>query len=251
MEANNYNYLDDILSAVKIPLSESERVLIDLGAKNRAINREKRKWQCEPDAVINSALSKAKTLEEIKSILTCFDYSNARRFANILLNRADRFCSVTEREINAILKPLKAEFVSRPEKIGENEYFKLIMGELTSVERSENSFFEIARILEKYDYFAVNDILPMLQDKISREEYDDIMCMRRAKILGEEARRNEISCLKFDEMVSLINSAESFEDAISRYSRYGFCGAKYVLPEVLVLTDEEKAQMLEMECAEK
>ncbi len=251
LEANNYNYLDDILQGVQIPLSENERILIDLGAKNRAINREKRKWQCEPDAVINSALSRAKTFDEVKSILTCFDYSNAQRFSNVLLNRSDVCYPISKHELEHILKPLKVEFDSRPEKIGKSEYLKLMMNELNSVEAGENAFYEIASILEKYDYFAVTDMLPMIQDKISREQYDDIMSMRRAKILGEEARKSEISSLKFGEMVDLINSAESFEDAVSRYSRYGFCGAKYVLPEVLVLTDEEKAQIMEMECAEK
>lgn len=251
LETNNYNYLDDVFDAIQIPLSNSEKTLIKCGAKNREINRGKRKWQCEPDAVINLALSKAQTLDEIASILNCFDYANARRFANILLGRADNNYPITISEIESILKPIKQEFASRPEKVGRNEYFRLMVDEVQSVKADKDSFYNIAQILEKYDYYSVTDAFPYLQDKLSKEERDAIMGMRRAKILGEEARMGQISCLKFSEMVDLLNSAESFEDVISRYSRYGFCGAKYVLPEIVVLDDDEKAQILEMECVEQ
>lgn len=249
-EANNYNYMDELMPAIRLPLSDDQKCLLQTGAKYRQENRLKRRWQCEPDAVINSSLSSAKSFEEIKTILSCFDYRNAQIFASVLLSRTDNKYPITKAEIEKILKPLKKEFDSRPEKIGENEYFRLISNELSSVS-GENAFERVAEIFEKYDYYAVLDILPTLQDVLSKEQRDNIMFMRRAKIVGVESRESEINILKFDEMVDLLNSAESYEDAISRYSKYGFCGAKYVLPEVLVLTDEEKDKIMEMERSER
>lgn len=251
LEENNYNYMDEVMPAIKIPLSDSQRFLLQVGARFRKENMLKRKWECEPDAVINSSLSKAKTFDEIKTILSCFDYVNAQRFARVLLSRSDNIYPITKSEIDTILQPLKVEYASRPEKVGKEEYFRRMADELEHVDIGKDTFCRIAEILEKYEYYAVSDMLPMLRDKLSKEEHDDIMCMRRAKIVGEEERRGKISCLRFGEMVDLINSAESFEDAIIKYARYGFCGAKYVLPEVLVLTDDEKSQIMEMEYSEK
>lgn len=249
-EANNYNYMDELMPAIRFPLSDNQKYLLQTGAKFRQENRIKRKWQCEPDAVINSSLSNAKTFEEIKTILSCFDYRNAQIFSSILLSRADNKYPITKAEIDRILKPLKKDFDSRPEKIGGKEYSKLILNELSGI-GGENAFNRVADVFEKYDYYAVLDILPTLQDVLSKEQRDDIMFMRKAKMVGVERRENEIHILKFDEMVDLLNSAESFEDAISKYSKYGFCGAKYVLPEVLVLTDEEKDKIMEMERSER
>lgn len=244
-EENNYANFDTLLPIVGAELNEYEKTVLEVGAKHRAINKEKRKWLCKPNAVVVEALKKAKSFDEICAIIENFDYINARIFLTKLMELEDREYTPTSDECARMLAPLKDEHqMSRTARKQRAVYN--ISNELSEVKSDENALETVANIFEKYDYFGAYDLVFEVADRLNKEERDALLIMSRAKQEGLNRREKHLQIPAFEELVDTLNNAESLEEIVEKYAKYGFCGARYVLPEVLVLNDLEKSQILDM-----
>lgn len=242
-EENNYANFEELLPAVNIELSQSELDVLRIGAKNRAINREKRKWLCESNEAILEALQSAKSLEEIIKIIGNFDYVNASILLKKFMNGNKKSYDLTVAECKRILAPIKSEYLMSKTARREKAYVAL-SNELKGLKGSGNALEAVANIFEKYDYFGAYDLVFEVADKLNKDERDSIVTMASAKKEGLERREKHLEMPSFEDLVDTLNNAESFEEIVEIYAKYGFCGAKYVLPEIVVLNDSEKSQIL-------
>ena len=106
------------------------------------------------------------------------------------------------------------------------------------------SFTDVARVLERNDYYAVTDVLPEMSKGMTMEQMTDIIDMSRAKKSAVADRAKVVGFPSYDEMVDMLNNADSYEEIISILDKYNYCGVRAVLPAVMVLTDEEKRAIL-------
>lgn len=244
-EENNYANFEDLLGAINIKLNPSELTLLRIGATHRAVDKEKRKWLSEPNTIILEALKKAKNLSEIHDIICNFDYVNANLLLKKFMEMDGKRYDLTFVECNRILAPLKDEYLMSKTARKEKAYVN-ISNELSEIDKNENALNAVANIFENYDYFGAYDLVFSVSDRLSREECNALHTMASAKKDGLERREKHLEMPEFEDLINTLNNAESFEEIIDKYAKYGFCGAKYVLPEVLVLNDSEKSQILGM-----
>lgn len=243
-EENNYANFDTLLPIVEAKLNAYEKTVLEIGARHRAINKEKRKWLSKPNTVIVEALKRAKSFDEICAIIENFDYINARMLLKKLMELGDKEYTLTSGECAKILAPLKDEHqtsrTARKQKAINN-----ISNELSRV-KANGALESVANIFEKYDYFGACDLVYEVADRLNKDERDALLIMARAKQEGLNRREKHLQMPNFEELVETLNNADSFEEIVEKYAKYGFCGVKYVLPEVLVLNDKEKSQILDI-----
>ena len=239
-EKNNYYYLDELLDSVDI--TEDEKTLIRIAGERKIASREKDRWLSMPATELMAHLKSATTLAEIKGILVGVGYSYATDFLPWLLGEKDKKYPLTKEESKDILTELRQE---KDRQIGRDCKPKWEqLQEDISVLPENYGFADVVALLERNDYYAAADILPQMSHRLTKEQVTAIIDMSRAKRAAIGDRAREIEFPSYDDMVCMLNEADSLEEAIAMLERYNYCGAEAVLPAVEVLTDEEKRSIL-------
>ena len=240
-EKNNYYYLDEMLDGITF-LTEDEKDILRVAGAHKSAAREKDRWQTIPATEIMSHLKCAKSLDEIREILGHIGYSSATDFLPWLLGEKGRKYPITKEESKQILTTLKAD---RDREISRDckPKWEQINEDIDTLP-ADYGFMDIVGVLERNDYYAAADVLPKMSHKLSRAQMTAIIDMSRAKRCAIADRAKMIEFPSYDDMVEMLNNADSIEEAIAMLERYNYCGVDAVLPAVMVLTDEEKKSII-------
>lgn len=241
LEKNNYYYLDELLDSVTF-LTEDEKSILRVAGAHKTKARERERWHNMSATELMSHLKRAKSLDEIKTILGYTGYSYATDFLPWLLGEKGKGYPLTKDESKQILTTLKAD---RDREISRNcrPKWEQINEDIDTLPE-DYGFAEIVELLERNDYYAAADVLPKMSHKITKEQMTAIIDMSRAKRCAIADRAKMIEFPSYDDMVNMLNNADSLEEAIAMLERYNYCGVDAVLPAVMVLTDEEKREIL-------
>ena len=241
LEKNNYYYLDELLDSVPF-LTEDEKSILRAAGAHKTKARERERWHTMSATELMSHLKRAKSLDEIKTILGYTGYSYATDYLPWLLGEKGKGYPLTKDESKQILTTLKAD---RDREISRNcrPKWEQINEDIDTLPE-DYGFAEIVELLERNDYYAAADVLPKMSHKITKEQMTAIVDMSRAKRCAIADRAKMIEFPSYDDMVNMLNNADSLEEAIAMLERYNYCGVDAVLPAVMVLTDEEKREIL-------
>ncbi len=240
-EKNNYYYLDELLDSVG-GITEDEKTLLSIAGERKVASREKDKWLSMPATELMSHLKNARSFDEIRKILSNAGYGYATDFLPWLLSEQDKKYPLTKEESKDILTELRQE---KDRQISRDcrPKWEQLQDDISCLPE-DYGFSDVVRLLERNDYYAASDILPQMSHRLSKEQVTAILDMSRAKKSAISDRAQVIEFPSYDDMVDMLNNADSIEEAIAMLERYNYCGADAVLPAVMVLTDDEKREIL-------
>lgn len=240
-EKNNYYYIDEMLDSLD-GITEDEKTILRIAGDRKIASREKDRWLSMPATEVMTHLKKAKTLEEIKAILSHAGYGYATDFLPWLLGEKHKGYPLTKEESREILTELR---LIKDREIGRDCKPKWEqLQEDISVLPENYGFADVVSLLERNDYYAAADILPQMSHRLTKEQVAAIIDMSRAKRAAISDRAKEVEFPSYDDMVDMLNDADSLEEAIAMLERYNYCGVEAVLPAVEVLIEEEKKSII-------
>lgn len=239
-EKNNYYFLEEFLPKLN-KLSDDEIYALRKASARCEKIRASKKWENNQVELLLH-MSTAKTLEEIYELAECID---PRTLKESLLWVVDKVVTVKEFTYEKALELMHSLKTQR--KIEESEkklpYFQLMIDKIQEIDtQGGDKFSRTIDLFERKNYFAIPDIIhkcKYLDDKqkgVIKSIYN--ARQRACKFL----RDNELA--SFDVLKSQVENASSIEEMMDLFAKNHYYGVEYILPEIVVLTDEEKQDIL-------
>lgn len=240
-EKNNYYFLEEFLPKLD-KLSKDEIYALRKASARCEKIRASKKWENNQVELLLH-MSTAKTLEEIYELAECIDPQTLKEsLLWVVDNNVVKVKEFTYEKALELMHSLKTQ-----RKIEENEmklpYYQLMIDKMQDIDiQGGDKFSRTIDLFERKNYFAIPDIIhecKYLDDKqkgVIRSIYN--ARQRACKFI----RDNELA--NFDVLKSRVENASSIEEMMDLFAKNHYYGVEYILPEIVVLTDEEKQDIL-------
>ena len=241
-EKFNYNFVEDILKEKDFLTNDQKVILQKAMARQREV---KQKYQDKKltYAEILEMMKNATSFEEIESLANRFGRLYMTDVLPTLLHTPDMKYNITQDEVYTIMDRLTKK--EKYEK--ETDKYKQIESRLKSLEGKDLNFENIITILEEFDdYMAAMDLMPIMANGLNYHQIGLVRSVAKLKRKAILDKQDFVTFPIFDEMLEKINNANSITEIIDYLKKYDFVGVEYLLPEVVVLTKQEKEEILRM-----
>ena len=240
-EKYDYYYVEELLKNIDF-LSDNERKIL-YTALNRKKLEHKREEYCELS--FDDMLNLFKNIISFDKIESLANLMGRIYMSDLLptllgLPANEKKYNITEDEVSRILYKLTEE-----EKFKKNtsKYDQILLA-LKKLDGDNLNFENIISILEEHDYYGVADLMPQMSSGLNHQQISLIRSVSKLKRQALSEREQFVSFPTFDEMLENINNCNSLGDAVNYMKKYNFVGIEYILPEVVVLTEQEKEDIL-------
>lgn len=199
----------------------------------------------EPQSVIYSQLTRAKDYQEVVQILELNNYY----FIDEMLPEID-FLNDDERKI--IILMAKSREQERQEELNSGSSKETMApGEIcnkimTASQKISGQYEEVIDVYNKYGYSFITDTLPVFYKWLTEQQKTALLDAGKAKRKAVKERERFVDFPTYDQMVDMLNNASSYEEILAILQKYNYCGVEHLLPEVVVLTEEEKTSILQL-----
>lgn len=237
LEKNNYYFVDELLPTIDF-LTDAERTIITTIANCKSKEREEKEF------------SKKSFDEKLSLLKACTSFEEVRRLALLCENIAmdvlpwlvglpDKKYPLTKEESKTILDEIKSIKVARAINKDRSMYDRMI-DDCVGVQGLEG----LVEVFNKYDFDSVGFALSSVGKGLTMSQTNAILDVSRAKRVATQEKKKMIEFPTYNQMVDMLNNADSLEEIESILKKYNYCGVDYILPEVIVLTDEEKDNLI-------
>lgn len=239
-EKNNYYYMDEFLPM--LDLKKEEIVALECASKERQKNREKNKWNNNQMALL-VRMQSAKSMEEVENLAMHLNRKTTRTDLLWLANNVKEGHPLTYENALILCDKLTKEWKAEEDEKS-NSFWKVMTGHIEKIDKSGvDKFRKTLGLFEKKDYFAVSDILSQCT-YLDDTQKGIIKSMEKAKKRARDHERNRVHLPDFEEVKWKVSNASSIEEMIEIFAENNYYGVEYIVPEIVVLTEEEKKEVL-------
>lgn len=239
-EKNNYYYIDEFLPILK--LSKDEITALKCAEEERKKTQAILKWKNNQYGLVQK-LKLAKSMEDIEALLPALDRKSAKVNLLSVVDGAPSEHPLTYEKSLEVLGKLEKKWALEDSE-NSASYWNFMINKFEDIESSKGDKFQkTAELLERKNYFAVTDIMSQC-GYLSDTQKNIIKSMDKAKKQAQEFEKSRTHIPSFDEVKWEASNASSVEEVMDVFAKYNYFGVEYILPEIVVLTEEEKEEIL-------
>ncbi len=241
-ERNNYYYLDEMLSFVPF-LTDNEKVALKCARDKRAKDREENRWQGSQSELILK-IKDATTLEEISYLSQFLDKDNAKITLLSIVDSANKKYPLSYSEVIAIMGKLQKDWEAKEEEKSK-PFYSTMVSRIREIEmRSSDTFRSTLDLFEGRNYFGAKDLVKECKT-FTDDDKRIVADMAKAKSMTHEFILGKTKLQNYSDVVYRVSSAGSIEEVMEILGSMDYYGVEYILPEVDVLTEKEKKDILD------
>lgn len=242
-EKFNYCYVEDILKGKEF-LTPDQRLVLDTAMARQERIREIAQDMKLSFSEIMELFKSATSFEELKKLANRFGvaYTSDILPALISLPESEKKYNITNEEVSEIVCELKA----KEKHMNGDEEYAYISEKLRALQGEDRNFENIINILEEYDYRGASDLMPVMADALSYHQIGLIRTVSKLKRQAIVEKQDFLTFPIYEKMLDKINNANSVGEIVDYLKKYDFVGVEYLMPEIMVLTESEKDEILKM-----
>lgn len=241
-ERNNYYYLDEMLGIVPF-LNDKEKIALRCARDQRIKDREVNIWQGSQSELILK-IKDATTLEQITYLSQFLDHSNAKTSLLCMVDSANKKYPLSYTEVIGIMGKLQKDWKAKEEE-SSKPFYPTMVSKIREVEdTSDDVFKDTLQLFESRNYFGAKDLVKECRT-FSDEDKRIVADMSKAKSMTHEFILGKTKIPEYNEVVYRVNNAGSIEEIMGILGSMDYYGVEYILPEVSVLTEKEKKDILD------
>lgn len=240
-EKNNYYYIEEFLPKLSW-LSDDEIFALHKATTRCKTLRDSHKWGKNQMGLLGEMAS-AKTLDEIFDLAQFIDHGIVKESLLWVVDNVINVKEFTYEKALELMNSLKKQWKFEEEE-KKQPYFQYMTDKMHEIDmQGGDKFSKTIELLERKNYFAVPDIIGGC-NYLDEKQINIVKSMFKARQRAIQFERERIDIADFDKLKDEVSNASSIEEIISIFAKNNYYGVKYILPEIVVLTEEEKKEIL-------